>query len=552
MTNQSTTAKEASERREDAANDAPVAPKAKLAFPFADVIFGAVGVILGLPTLLYPFGRDQGLYYYVAREWVARGSIPYKEVLDHKTPGIYVIHALSIVLFGQHQWSIRVLEILAVLGFGFVLGSSLERVGKPIRPGARGAGMFMAALMYFGYFDFWNTAQSEIWYSGFGICALWAAKRIVKTERAAFVIGVFAGLVALTKPPGATFVIVAVVIFALRLRREGQWATRPLVRHAGLVVGGVLAPIVPVMGYFAIVGALPAMKDIVVGANAYYVSHEAGAHGTIDKHVSWIFNVFAPLSGVFFLACVVRLGVGIRKKTWESVERDATGLALVLAAIVAVAIQGKYYLLHWGCLSLPLVYLGLATFDGWSARFPMWARHVALAATMVLGYAGTALFDNAAIVQRDTLDAEWKYHRGVYDARAFHHRFQVGMIGYYYADSYDIGKWLEAHTSEGDNVTVRGFQPEIYAVANRRHRGRFFWTTFLTSPFRLYRREEWLAEDARDLELYPPKYLVALSEFHEGLDSAEFYEKKGYVRAATFPGFVVLASPAAAPSPTPP
>ena len=281
MTNESTTAEEPSDRREDAANDAPVAPKAKLAFPFADVIFGALGVILGLPTLLYPFGRDQGLYYYVAREWVTRGSIPYKEVLDHKTPGIYVIHALSILLFGQHQWSIRLLEIFAVLAFGLVLGSSLERVGKPIHPGARGAGMFMAALMYFGYFDFWNTAQSEIWYSGFGICALWAAKRMVKTERAAFVIGVFAGLVALTKPPGATFVIMAVAIFALRLRRERQWATRPLARHAGLVVGGALAPIVPVMGYFAAVGALPAMKDIVVGANAYYVSHEAGAHGTV-------------------------------------------------------------------------------------------------------------------------------------------------------------------------------------------------------------------------------------------------------------------------------
>ena len=538
------------EPKEDAVPPPPTVtsdpkPSSGRAFPTIDVIFGTIGTVLGLPTLLYPFGRDQGLYYYVAREWVTRGSIPYKDVLDHKTPGIYILHAISIVLFGQHQWSIRILELVGVLTFGLVLGSSLGRAEKAIRPGVRGAGMMLAALMYFGYFDFWNTAQSEIWYSGFGVCAVWAARRIKTPGRAALVTGIFAGLTALTKPPGASFVVVAVVLLALRLRRERF----PFGRPTALFAAGAAAPILLVLGYFGVVGALPAMKDVVVGANAYYVSHEGGARGPFLGHLWWILKVFAPLSALFLTVAFVRLGRGIRKKNWEDVERDGTGIGLLVAAVFAVGIQGKFFLLHWGCVPLALVFLGLATFDGWSERVPRWARHVALIGTAGIGYACTAWIDHAATFQRDTLDIEIRYKRGIYDKRALYARFQVGVIGFYYGESYEVGKWLEEHTTPEDSVTVRGFQPEIYAVCNRRHRGRFFWTTFLTSPSRMYRRAEWLAEDARDLELHPPKYIVTLAEFHEGLDSAEYYEKRGYTRVVAFRAFIVLSPPAVAVAP---
>ena len=35
----------------------------------ADTLFGAVATVFGLPSLAYPFGRDQGLFFYAAREW---------------------------------------------------------------------------------------------------------------------------------------------------------------------------------------------------------------------------------------------------------------------------------------------------------------------------------------------------------------------------------------------------------------------------------------------------------------------------------------------------
>src|SRR4051812_45005204 len=97
---------------------------------------GAAGAPpLGWAPLPYPLGRDQGLYYYVAREWVARGAVPYRDVLDHKTPGIYLLHALTIGLFGQHQWSIRVADLACVVALGWLAGSLVAPRGTAPTPG---------------------------------------------------------------------------------------------------------------------------------------------------------------------------------------------------------------------------------------------------------------------------------------------------------------------------------------------------------------------------------------------------------------------------------
>ncbi|MBK8213519.1 MAG: glycosyltransferase family 39 protein [Myxococcales bacterium] len=531
------TSKEESERPVRIAK--PEAPSGwRAALP--DVLLGAIAAVATLPTLLYPFGRDQGLYHYVAREWVLRGSVPYKDVLDHKTPGIYLLHALSVLLFGETMWGIRVLEALGVLAFGFVAGALVAPRGEAHAPGARGAGMLATVVFYFGHFDFWSTAQSEIWYAGFGMCAVLAARRIERTERAAALVGLFAGIAVLTKPPSVWFVLVAVVVLALRLRGEGRLTPKKCARELGWLVGmGALVPAL-VLGYFGVKGALPAMKDIVVGANSYYVKHEVGAVARLDQHLGYILWIFAPTSYVLLPGLVVGLVFGARRKIAPIIETFALGLGLVLAATLAVAMQGKFYLLHWGCLPLPLAYAAVAIAAWALTKARVWVLASVFVVVVLLGYRATEYFANAFPVQRDTLDAEIKYLQGTYDRRAFDVRFQSAAIGFFFHDSRDVGTWLEAHTTPDETVTVRGFQPEIYVVAHRRHAGRFFWTTFLTNPARAYRREEWLAEELRDFTEHPPKYVVALDFMHEGLDSAEYHEARGYTRVAAFPGYVIL------------
>src|SRR4051794_10368215 len=85
-----------------------------------DVALACVAFVAGAPSLFYPLGRDQGLYFYVGREWLQRGRFPYLDSFDVKTPGIYAVHALAIALFGEVAWGARLLELACVVAVGFL------------------------------------------------------------------------------------------------------------------------------------------------------------------------------------------------------------------------------------------------------------------------------------------------------------------------------------------------------------------------------------------------------------------------------------------------
>jgi hypothetical protein len=130
--------------------------------------------------------------------------------------------------------------------------------------------------------------------------------------------------------------------------------------------------------------------------------------------------------------------------------------------------------------------------------------------------------------------------RGQISREDFTRNFDEGMIGFWYHDSEQVGLWIRDHSSPEDFVAVRGFQPEIYAVAERRYPGRFFWTTFLVNPARAYKREQWLDEDRRAFAAHPPRYVVTLSDIHEGIDSEEYYLPMGYVERERMREFTIL------------
>src|SRR5262249_22814012 len=111
---------------------------------------------------------------------------------------------------------------------------------------------------------------------------------------------------------------------------------------------------------------------------------------------------------------------------------------------------------------------------------------------------------------------------------------------FWFDRSQRVGDWLRDHTTEDDYVCVRGFQPEIYAVAQRRHSGRFFWTTFLTNPARAYRREEWLREDRDAFVKNPPRYVVALGFVREGPDAPSYFESLGYRTIEVMDEFTIM------------
>lgn len=495
-----------------------------------DPVLGLLGVVFGLGSLTYPYGRDQGLYYYVAREWVVRGAVPYRDVLDHKTPGIYLLYGLGIRLFGETMWGIRVLDVACLVAVGLVAATLSASPGERVRPGVRGATVLATSVLYWGYLNFWNTAQSELWYALFAVGSVAAARHVKRDLHAAAFAGLLAGAALVTKPPALWIVLVAVFLVARRATSV-RGAVRPL---AAFAAGGAVVPAL-VLAYFGAKGALPAMVDIVVGANGYYVRHEGGAPvvpGFIGYH-RWYFPLVPAI--LAYLAWGLRRGDRARHRI---------AAAILAGAYLAVFMQGKFYLLHWTvCVPGFAVVVANAArtlFDALEARGRGWAFGPVFSVGLGALYLGTLTLSPGPEMWWTSTRHAFLYAKGEESRDEFTKAFAEPYIGFFFWTSERVGNWLRERTTPDDLVAVRGFQPEIYAVANRRHGGRFFWTTFITNPSRAYRRAEWLKEDLDALKATPPKYVVALSAPKEGPDSVAFFHALGYRTAEVMWEFTIL------------
>lgn len=495
----------------------------------ADVVLTAVALAFGASSLAHPFGRDQGLYFYVAREWVRRGAIPYRDVLDHKTPGIYVLHALVIRLFGEAAWGIRLADMVCVMALGWICARLATSPRDPVPRGLRGLSHVAASVFYYGYLNWWDTAQSELWYATLGIGALWAVRHVSR-ERAAWPIGgALAAAALIMKPPAIWLVAVAVVALVLRVReRRDGWLARSAVA-LGLFAAGSAAVVLLVFGYFGVHHALAAMKDIVVGANGYYVAHERGVNdvGDIVERTQDYLGHMQPFSTFAILGVAAGLALGVRRRERPRVVRFGTAAAVLAAGFLAVVMQQKFYMLHWGVMVGPAS-LATSTLAGEALGLDWATLRVRRALAVgvfgvsyaISGYHAKEWFNAVSHVVR--------YETGRIDRDKYAERFQFHDIGFDYADSERVGLWLRAHAEPTDLVAVRGFNPEVYAVCGLRHHGRFFWTTFLTQPSRAYRRAEWLAEDRADLDASPPRFAVIHADVPEGPDSLAYFP--GYAR----------------------
>ena len=511
---------------------------------FEDVAGLALALALGATSLPLPFGRDQGLYYYVGREWVLRGAVPYRDVFDHKTPGIYVLHALAVALFGEKQWGIRVVDLVAVLLLGLVVAWLSAPRGEPVARGVRGRSLALVSVLFYGVLNFWDSSQSEIHYALLGCASLACAMKIRRAWLAAALSGALAASALLMKPPVFWFVLAAIIALLVRAREE-KAGPSGYVKTLALFGAGALPPLALTFGYFGYKGALPAMRDIVVGANGYYVSHERSQDplsDVIDSSQGYVAH-HAPMSTLLFGAGLAALLLARREGDRASVRRYGYAFALVLCAYASAAMQMKFYLLHWSAMVAPLALLGVHLADTLSRslrsrRFS--ARASALAPWLV--FLGTYLLSSHA---RKFVEQQMKtvrYLSGEDSREIYAERFAFPEVHFSYAESEWVGKWLKEHTGPDDTITVRGFQPEVYAVAGRRHSGRFFWTTFLTSPARAYRRADYLAEDLEALRKNPPRYVVARNDpsTGDGPDSVAYIGPLGYEVELTHGRFIIM------------
>lgn len=507
--------------------------------------FGAllffVGVAIGLSSLTFPYGRDQGLYGYIGREWL-HGRMPYETAFDVKTPGIFFVNLLGFAVFGENMLAIRAIELmLAIIPTGVLAAFAATPAGRKPSWTEVGFAVFAMNAMYFGTMDFWNTAQCECWCGVFTLGALTLALRAdgPASFRRAAGVGIAVACAVIFKPPCIWLALVPCLVCAVRAWRAPLRWRAGAVSLAGLACGGVI-PVTVLLGYFWLRGALDDMVEVYVVMSRFYVVAGRSVHSVRDglilyAHGTQLFSPFLlPL-----LALVVFASVRAwRRRDASALERYAVVFAGVLGTSMMVVSQLKFFAYHWGALPGVLTFAASSLLsDAGRSMSPTLRERVPIAATLSLTVALLSFGvrgGHALLVGRRVVYAQIKNDPASVD--------DLFVIPWFYSwpETKEVARYVAEISRPEDLIAVRGFEPQMYIEAHRRYAGRFFWTTFLTDRRYHPEPEKLLREDWKAFVAAPPRFVVLPPSSTEAVLDVANYERLGYVRRRAFQHYLVL------------
>ncbi|HEX5657904.1 MAG TPA: hypothetical protein VFX59_11950 [Polyangiales bacterium] len=460
-----------------------------------DAIGVSLALLFGLPTLGYAFGRDQALFCYVGREWVA-GRLPYVEAFDVKPPSIYAIYALAGELLGFQLWSIRVLELFAVLALGVCIALAVRRDRALVR-GELGAVVLLTSAAYFTVFDYWDTGQAELWEGLLALLGYLVAERMRKPLQAAVIAGLLGGVALMFKMTVAVVLPIAGCVIVFRAYREkgARAAAIALAVHCAAATAVVSA----VLAYFALRGGWPALVELAHYTATYVRLTSSPTEA--QENLAWLWQeLIAPWTLILVALFAVGVGLTVRRR---ALTGPALALLLTLASICSVAVQGKYWAYHWVVVA-PLALLCAAY--GLSELARLRADAVLPVALLVaaLGLSTTPHWGTSeTVTYASYTQSFWSYLRGSLRRSEFLVQF-TGPFGYDYALEERVGDLIGELAKPGDQLQVRGFEPAIYVHARLGSPSRFA----SEAPIAVTSSATWAAEHERSLWAKPPRFFV--------------------------------------------
>ncbi|MGH2473462.1 MAG: hypothetical protein ACRDG6_13925 [Candidatus Limnocylindria bacterium] len=387
----------------------------------------ALAVVVLLPNA--PVGRvpseDEGVFLYVART-IASGGMPYRDVWDHKPPGVYLLDVVA----GGTPWGVFALQAIALVGAAVLSYRALRSELGAVAAAFGTAAWLLAAPRLF-LEDGMQTNFAELFALPFQFAALglFAAeeKRSVPTWRSATISALGAGAAVLKPTLVGMWIAIAIYLLVTRMRSR-RWSD--LARRAALLVTPGVLVIALVVAWLARGGALADALDQVVRYNTAYASFASPT----DRLAAIALGLRLTLpSGLALLGAAGWLAGAFGSQR-----------PLVLLAVIALPIEillssaGRayhYYFLAWlPTLGVLAGYLA-ASAPGWfEARKTRWA-----------------LFAAAALMS-----------------------IQPGvLVGRLLATpddgaSREAAAYIAASTRPGDTVLVWGSRAEVLVLADRR------------------------------------------------------------------------------------
>ena len=299
----------------------------------------AVAVVAGAACFAANMGTDEGIWNCLGQAWVHYDQAPYRDIVDDKTPGIFILFAVSARLFDVNVWFPRLLGCLAVSGGSVVV----YRIARDLLD--HRAGIF--AMVLFGLSMSWwlldgpFAAQTETFMvlfvslSALAVISAQRAQRRRWSLTGMFAAGLAMGF-AISFKQIAVFSAAGLFLFYLCVRKRGRFPADSILVCTGIIIA-VGVSLIPLLA-----GGV-GVWEYIRGAWLLYFGPVAVSYSTsaADRVVgfrrAWSQTgmiMWAPLLCLFFLqyrraryACIPVVGIGL----W------------VLFEFVGVNISGNYH-----------------------------------------------------------------------------------------------------------------------------------------------------------------------------------------------------------------
>lgn len=466
-------------------------------------------LLVALPILTYPMGRDQGMYANIGRVILA-GRTPFVDMWDIKPPPIYYLYALGIGLFGATTEAIRALDLLfvpfAMLGL-YLIGMRIS--GKNL-------GLMAALLLGVFYFNdgFQNLSQSDslatipsIWAAYFALRARQAEAKSREALLWAFLAGCLSGLLLWFKPQYA-FVVLAFVLLQVYARFKMPRAILfegAVFAFGGLLIAGGL------LAYFASIGVLQEMIIVAQGTAAYNAQgYDLGAflanmgNGFYYRWIVWHgLIVLVALWFVFWMIKHIFKSLPLYSERSERHgEGDLGGEVLWLLAGLAFAfVQAKGFDTHWFPMLPPMALLGASAL----IQAIEWLGKSVK--KKVIAFYAISVIVLLIVPAMTTWGGAWRYLSQQEDLLTYWDSFQANDLKP--EESLLVANFLSERVLPGDSLFIWGFRPEVYYMAGLWPATRYQAHFPLIAP---WYPEAWKQNNVDILWAAMPPYVLVLED----------------------------------------
>ncbi len=455
-----------------------------------------IPLLLALPVLTYPLGRDQGEFAVIARG-LLEGKTLYVDLWNPKPPAIFGVYALALAAFGQTTAALRVIDLIAMP----MTAAALYWIG--VRLFDRRIGLWAALLFPAFYFSetFWTLTQNDgivlLPMCLAAVCTLKAAQRTRRAPAWSWAAGALLGVVWWFKYPFALFAIAIMVLYAAGSAQRDSSALRGFFLGGG---GGGLFVLAAGVVWLVATGAWDAFIESVRVTASYTalgldleMLREAAGTALGFRWSQW---------GLLFVLALVGSLVSRPVSDRAAIHPRLAVLTWLAIGLAIMAVQLRGYDYHWLPMLPPLALLGALGITRMIDHLSR-AVHAGPRIARRLDYNAALIF--LLLLAANTYPRALPYLTGQERRIDYADRFVGGEVSA--GESLRVAEYLRARNVPGDSLYIWGFRPEVYFLSDLRPPTRFIFHFPLVAP---WYPPEWRKENVEILWAALPPYVLVL------------------------------------------